>query len=240
MVKRSYSAINDALADYRADAYQSSKKKARKGLYKKKGIVRTGGYYGRFGGAAGELKFFDTALSFNFDLTAEVPATGQLNLVPQDDTQSGRTGRKICIKSISIKGFVANVGTTNPNDLLGLHLVQDTQCNGAAATFGNVFTGTVATNGFRNLENVSRFKVLKSWTIPVVAGSASGATPVLMEYSAPVNYSMKCNIPIDFDSSAATGAITTIRSNNVFLLAGSANRDDLSLFTGNCRIRYED
>jgi len=51
-----------------------------------RGFVRRSGFYGRFGnnrGTGGELKFLDTALSFNFDTTLEVPATGQLTLIPQ-------------------------------------------------------------------------------------------------------------------------------------------------------------
>jgi len=59
-----------------------------------------------------ELKFFDTAVSFDFDSTLEVPATGQWALIPQGDTQSTRDGRLAVIKSIQFRGTVsgANLG----------------------------------------------------------------------------------------------------------------------------------
>jgi len=49
----------------------------------------------------------------------------------------------------------------------------------------------------------------------------------------------KCNIPIEY--SGTTGAITEIRSNNIFLLASSDGQaDDLVTMVGNCRVRFSD
>jgi len=68
--------------------------------YFQPGVDRTGGYYGRFAGRGAELKFFDTATSFSIDTSPEVPATGQLVLIPQGVTESTRVGRKCVIRSI--------------------------------------------------------------------------------------------------------------------------------------------
>jgi len=43
-------------------------------------------------GLQAELKNLDTALSFSFDTTGEIPATGQLALVAQGDTENNREG----------------------------------------------------------------------------------------------------------------------------------------------------
>ena len=40
------------------------------------GMVRTGGNYGRYAGRGAELKFFDTALSFNLMLLVRCPQLG--------------------------------------------------------------------------------------------------------------------------------------------------------------------
>jgi len=73
--------------------------------YFQPGVDRTGGYYGRFAGRGAELKFFDTATSFSIDTSPEVPATGQLVLIPQGVTESTRVGRKCVIRSIQDDGI---------------------------------------------------------------------------------------------------------------------------------------
>jgi len=50
-----------------------------------------------------ELKAFDTALSFAFDATGEVPATGQLCFVQTGDTLNNRDGAVIMVKSLAIR-----------------------------------------------------------------------------------------------------------------------------------------
>jgi len=77
--------------------------------YFRPGYDRTGGSYGRYAGRGAELKFFDTSLSFLFDTTGEVPATGQLVLIPQGVTESTRVGRKCVIKSVHLKGITQGV-----------------------------------------------------------------------------------------------------------------------------------
>lgn len=209
------------------------------------GYTRTTGYYGRFTGSRPELKFFDTALSFNFDATAEVPATGQLCIIPQDDTQSGRDGNKAIIKSINIHGIVQLLpgAAATSCDVAYLYLIQDTQCNGAAATVADantgVFTGANLSTANHTLANGNRFRVLKKWvfTMNPPAGATTALNNVIKEFK----FYKKCNIPVQYDAAAATGALTTIRSNNLFLVAGTAgNTDDLIACQGTCRLRFSD
>jgi len=202
-------------------------------------LLRVGGYTGRFG-KNGELKFFDTAISFTIDATGEVPATGQLNLIPQGDTESTRVGRKCTVKSIEWwLNMQYNPSAANVEDLTKIAIVQDKQANGAAATAALVYTSTNLPTAPRNLENEPRFRVLKEivqvWNAQ--AGVAGAYAPV-QKY---VHGRKKVNIPLIFDSTATTGAIGTIRTNNIFLLAGTGgSSDDLVNVNGNVRIRYTD
>jgi len=207
------------------------------------GTFRRVGFYGRYGRVAAqmgnrpELKFFDTALSFNFDLTGEVPATGQLALIPQGDTESTRDGRIAWIKSVQIRGQVLYQPSTGAvaADAAYLYLVLDTQANGAAAAITDVFTSNVMGTNMLNLNNSGRFRILKKWVIPL--NSQAGATTAYNNLMVPVEFYKKCNIKMDWSST--TGAITEIRSNNLFLCAGMGPSDDLASFTGTCRLRFQ-
>lgn len=203
------------------------------------GIERTGGYYGRFTGKNAELKFFDTTNNFLCDITGEVPATGQLALIPQGTTESTRIGRKVQIKSIQIRGvFTFNPAATNPGaDTVHMYLILDTQCNGAAATVPDVFTGTALREALPNIANSQRFTIIKKFTIKFQ--SMAGIHGALTWEVTPLDYYKKCSIPIEYSST--TGAITEIRSNNLFFIAGtSAATDDLIQFNGTTRLRYSD
>jgi len=203
------------------------------------GYVRTSGYYGRFSGKGAETKFFDTSLSFTFDATGEVPATGQLVLIPQGVTESTRVGRKCVIKSIQLRGNMvyapaaAAVGSTN----CILYLILDKQCNGAAAGVTDVFTGTSLPSAMHNLSNSQRFVVLKKmkWNFT----SQAGVTTAYNNATKLFEMFKKCNIPLEFSST--TGAITELRSNNIFLMAGTdGSTDDLVTLGGTCRVRFSD
>lgn len=228
-----------------ASIYSQPKGKVYKGKAKAKpsgkqvGMLRTGGFYGRFAPSGNENKFFDTALSFAFDATGEVPATGQLNLIPQGVTESTRVGRLCVLKSIQLRGqFLFQPGAgANAATTAYLYLVMDTQCNGAAAAITDVLTSNAMVGALVNLNNSMRFRILKRFVVPLVA--CAGVTTAYNQTLVPLDYFKKLDVPLDFSST--TGAITEIRSNNLFLLAGSdGNSDDLIAFGGNARVRFSD
>lgn len=201
------------------------------------GYTRTGGFYGRFG-PGGELKFFDTALSFNIDATGEVPATGQLCLIPQGVTESTRVGRKCTLKSIEMKfdTLLVPAAAANSATVSAIYVVLDKQTNGAAAAATDVFTGTVMPNALRNLANSQRFVILKKFVW--AQNSAAGVTTAYNNTVRHFEFYKKLNIPLEFSST--TGAITELKSNNIFLLAGSNPLDDLVQVSGNVRLRFSD
>lgn len=195
-----------------------------------------------------ELKFFDTALSFAVDATLEIPATGQLSLIPQNDTQSGRDGRKANVESIWIR-FQSNYTTpasapaAPTNSISYIWLILDRQCNGAAATVANdntgIFTAGSAPTVMQVLANTDRFKIIKKF---VVRSLLDGSAHQSANTSQQVNYYeayIKTKFSIEFDGSAADGSLATIRSNNLFLVAGSDTvSDDLMQIDGRCRLRF--
>lgn len=203
------------------------------------GRLRTGGMYGRFPPSGNETKFFDTALSFLFDATGEVPATGQLNLIPQGVTESTRVGRLCCLKSIQIRGIAqwSPAAGTTASSTQYLYLVLDTQTNGAAAAITDVLTSNNMAVALINLNNSQRFRILKRFVIPMT--SQAGVSGAFGNVVVPIDYFKKLDIALDFSST--TGAITEIRSNNLFLLAGSDTlADDVGGFAGTCRVRFAD
>lgn len=184
-----------------------------------------------------EKKFFDTALSFTVDATGEVPATGQITLIPQGDTESTRDGRKANIESVQIRAncVLAPASSTTAATIMQLYLVLDTQANGAAAAATDVFTSTNFATAMLNLNNSGRFRILKHWVVPFKAGAGvSGAYNAVVKQ---IEYYQKCDIDVDW--SGTTGAITEIRSNNLFLMAGTEGQsDDIITVTGNARLRF--
>lgn len=183
-----------------------------------------------------EVKFFDTAISTTLDATGEVPATGgQLVLIPQGDTQSTRDGRVCTVRSVQIRGemnWAPGAGAIASTHGY-MFLVQDKQCNGAPAAVTDVFTSTSLSNNLINMSNSTRFKILKKWVIPF--NSPAGVTTAYGNQVKQIEYYAKCNIPLQFSST--TGVIGELKSNNLFLIAGSTT-DDLIAFEGQARVRF--
>jgi len=207
------------------------------------GYTRLSGAYKRFmpqnQGGRGELKYFDTALSFTMDATGEVPATGQLNLIAQGVTEVTRVGRLATVKSIQLRGTAsfapAAAATAATNGFI--YLCLDTQTNGAAAAVTDVLTGNNLSTALVNLNNSMRFRILKRFKFTMQPGA--GATTAYNNVVKTFDFYKRCNYVLDFSST--TGAITEIRSNNLFLLAGTDGAsDDTITIAGNARLRFSD
>lgn len=188
-----------------------------------------------------ELKSFDTALNFTYDVTTEVPATGQLALIVEGDTIANRDSQKIQVSSIQIRATLTYTpaAAAVASDVTDLYLIYDKQPNGAAATVSgdanSVFTGTISSEMLRLVANQDRFKILKhfqhTWN------ATAGVTTAYNRMSQSIDWYKKFDLPIHYGASA--GAITDLRTGNLFLVAGtSGGSDDLVACTGNCRVRF--
>lgn len=210
-----------------------------------KGQVRSYSSYSgnyRYGGVTSELKFFDNTINVT------TPAAGnvtQLLTIPQGVGQSERVGRRITVKAIVCNlttymngtGVAAAIGM----DRVRFVLVEDTQANGAACDWGTVSNGVFASasvDALRNLDNSARFRILKDWDL--VLNCTAGVSGAWQYAAKSLNYYTKTNIKIEYDSSATTGAIGTIRSNNICLLAIGQTTTNGCNLSGTIRIRYSD
>lgn len=215
-----------------------------------RGYFRRSGFYGRYTRGAQlrrlrrglhiERKFFDTNLAFNIDTTGEIPATGQLNLIPQGVTATTRVGRQCQIKSIQVRATVQYVpgADTVGSAQVWIYLVQDRQANGAAAAVTDVLTSDDFNIAMINLANSERFRVIRRWAITLQAGA--GVQGAFGRDHKTIDEYIRVNTPVEFSST--TGAITELKSNNYFLMAGTsaAATDDEVAVAGTCRLRFTD
>jgi len=226
-----------------------------------RGYLTRAGYFGRYnlGGAYSRLrrnpfvrrsevekKFLDT-LQSAVAITNSWQVSNSQNLIVQDTTQSGRIGRKVVIKNIHCQGQVVlspdDDITTPSNQKVRVMLMLDTQCNGANPTASGISGVMLDTdvNSFHSLANKDRFKTLYECEEVLVAqaGAGTGVAGV-NDFGGDIKkleFHKKVNIPIEFD--AAAGAITEIRSNNLFwIFCGAAT--GVSTFTVRTRIRFTD
>ncbi len=190
-----------------------------------RGRLRVGGYYGRYANG-GELKFHDVAVDQGIiQNTGNIMNSGTINVIAQDTTESTRVGRKVVVKSVMWRYELSlpeqdAVATPASNDNVRCILYLDKQCNGATAAVGNILQ-SADFQSFNNLANSNRFVILydKTHTLNYQSMASDNAGVVSQaRHSVRGSFYKKCNIPLEYDSSAQTGAIGTIRSNNLGVL----------------------
>ncbi len=167
-----------------------------------------------------------------------------LTIVPQGTSESTRIGRKMTVRKILWKYSItlaASAANTSTSDNVKVMLVQDTQTNGAV--FGATdLIDTDVWDSFRNLANSSRFRVLYAEDINMVSksGSGRGTTDTLAfgEDIQTLTGSKDCEIPIEYDNSVTTGAIGSVRTNNLYWVTQSTSAFCSSI--GTARIRFSD
>lgn len=199
-----------------------------------------------------ENKFFDTNLAGVIDATGEIAVGGtptSLCLIPQDTTESGRIGRKCTVKSIYIRALLQLDPTNNVSNsgTYSIALVLDKQANGAYPAFLDIFEKDRTVSPL-NLGNSQRFVILKRWVDVLNATTATATTSdnwatagntVRNWYGGHkfIEYYSKVDIPLEFSST--TGAITELRSNNLFI-AWVSESDDVVDVLMDIRLRYTD
>lgn len=206
------------------------------------GYDRTGGYYGRFAGSKGELKFFDREINESPTQQAGT-VTNSINLVAQGTTEVTRNGRKMTIKSINWRYtlFLPEQdaqGTPTSSDTVRIVMYVDKQANGATAAVTDILE-TAGVHSFRNLANTNRFVVLcdKQHTLNYRGMASDGAG--LVSQGMVINhytYYKKVDIPIEFNATA--GAMTEVMSNNIGVLILSYS--GVASIDSKVRIRFSD
>ncbi len=173
-----------------------------------------------------EYKFHDIAVDDAVIAAGNnILNSGSINLIAQGVTESQRIGRKCVIRSINWHGFYTLPTTataSSTSEVFRIIMYLDKQCNGATAAATDILEGSTHLS-FNNLANKNRFVTMfdKTFTLSCGSGSGRGSTDTLSygEVRRQIDFYKKCEIPIEFDSTA--GAITEIRSNNLGVMACS-------------------
>lgn len=229
------------------------KKSGRKGkTTKKKRMVKSGftrqvGFYGRYNGTPGwEKKWFD----FNLPATP-IPAGGHvfptMNLIPQNTLSNGRIGRKVVLTNLSFNYYLAKA-VDSPFAAFRVTVVLDKQCNGAAATQGDVFQDPGDLTSYLNLVNTNRFVILYDKYVDInsqvvqqsTIGGGITITNTSMIVTRHQKWTKRVNIPLEF-SDGAVPTIANVKSNNIFVIVncgagGGANSNIDGMF----RLRFSD
>ncbi|AXH73291.1 MAG: coat protein/nuclear export [Cressdnaviricota sp.] len=235
---------------------QPQRKYSRRGSYTPNfspGYTRPTGFYGRYNRASlrkssvvNELKFKDTELVASEQLVAAVYyplLTNSFLVIPTGTGPSERIGRQISVKSISGRVKITKKLSNDSSTSARLIWVVDSQCNGTKPLLTDLLTpaGSSYIHAYRNMANVSRFTILKDSTYTLTSStlSASEMSTSFAEVTKIVKFYKKLNLPIEYDSTLTTGAITTIKSNNLLLCIVTDDNSEL-IISGNVRVRYDD
>ncbi len=193
----------------------------------------------------GELKFHDVDLD-----DAIVASTGTItptiNIIAQGVTESTRIGRKCVIKKIQWRYDIdlpleqdkADIGQ---GDIVRVILYLDKQTNGAAAAVTDILE-TANYQAFRNLNNVSRFRILIDKThsinrrVAAPDGTNTAGSPEVVVGT--FTFFKTCNVPIEYSEVAGGGVLTDIRTNNLGVLLIS--REGTAGFESKFRLRFSD
>ncbi len=208
------------------------------------GYTRASGFYGRFTGRAGELKFHDIDVDdASIAINSAIQNSGTINIIAQGTAEDERLGRKCTVKRIMFRyNLTLPVVTDTPiSETVRMIVYLDTQCNGATATASGV-TGILTSDNYQsynNLANSQRFRILydRLHFLAAPSGAGNGTANDFSPYQVNGSFYKKCDIPLEFNST--TGALTEIRSNNICVMTVS-KIGSLVALDGKIRLRFAD
>lgn len=195
------------------------------------------GFRGTYTRSNVEKKFIDTAqASYDCDTTGSVTC---LNLCDEGTGISQRIGRKICIKSVQVRGIVRPVDATSSDNTTRIMLIWDKQVNGVIATISEILSAATA-HSFMNLDNRERFVVLMDKQFAVGRRSdASGNSGSPNVYAVNKYKKMPAGSITIYDGTGA--GIADVNTGALYLVTiGSQAAAAGSVFSAACRVRYTD
>lgn len=132
--------------------------------------------------------YWDTNLIDTSIGNAAAPYAFRFCAVPQDDTQKGRSGKKIQLLSIQLAGNAYRNPSSATHDRIRLLLVQIKNENATTYSFTDVIkTNATPANdvqGFRRYDagNAENFKVIKDWVIDLGYTNSDKGTRLISYY----------------------------------------------------------
>ncbi len=188
-----------------------------------------------------ELKFDDTTQGIATATLTGTILQNTLLVIPEGVGEEQRIGRKINLTKLMFRGSIiipASTDATSTSDVIRLIVYHDKQCNNTAATVTELLA-TASFDSFRNLAFTHRFRFLHDKCYTITSGGAGGNGTAIETCSAERNiqfYINLHNMPIIYNSSATTGALNTIESNNIGFMSISSNAE--AGIVGKFRVRF--
>lgn len=200
--------------------------------------VATRGFFGTRSVMRKEMKSVDTAVNtYVADTTGTVTLIGG---VASGDDINTRDGRKIVMRSVHIRGFLAPVDTDTTSAHCRVLVVYDSQPNGAAiSTVANILSAATSLS-FNNLDNRSRYKVLidKAYTI---GGDSIAANQVRTGSPSVHTIEERRTFKLPSIYNTTTAVITAISTGALLLVTiGSNGVGAGGVFALACRMRFQD
>lgn len=188
------------------------------------------------------------------EMQPEGGCTDCLSAPAQGDGPQARDGKKIVINNVFVTGFIDYTVENDRDDVITaptvfVALVQDKHTNKATIVSEQVFTNpndVASVNAWplRNMENTSRYKVLKHVTItsPAVTSGTDGASTLSNDTNGvPFMLSWKGEIPVNFTTAGTAANVNTVIDNSLHIIAFATSTTANSLapsLSYNCRIRF--
>lgn len=237
--KRAAAAFRSTSKRQRGSAAAARSGRVRRTTYKSN--ARQGGLIGRFQPSEGpELKFHDQGVNWNMSTTGQTYGVS-MTIIPRGTAATERIGQKCTIKAMYYRGTMYWDPSTGPApNIFYIWVVLDTECNGVAPAFNEVFDTTQPFDCQVNMANSKRFRILKKLelTFNATAADTDYATQAI-----PVSFYMKCGIPIKWTDTDTTGNIGNQTQNSIHFLGGryaAGSGVPQAVFSGVMRLRFSD
>ena len=208
-----------------------------------RGIVRTGGAWGRARRITPELKNYDSAIAIPASATFTVPNTNTLGGVllglQQGTAPTQRIGRKINAKRLQFIGIAifdpTAVTAGQDSDVMHIYCVLDKQTNGSTFTMADLFSNPNPGLQLRNLDTSARFRILHHETVHFEAAASSATIWAGQQRQVEFTVDLK-SMPIEMSST--NGSNAEFKENNIYIFMGSTS--GVSNLVGSARVRYYD
>lgn len=162
-----------------------------------------------------EKKYLDVTTTTVSPITTAGAIVSTFTIIAQGTTEVTRVGGKITVTNFNIRGNISGLSQAagQVGDIVRIIVFVDKQTNGAAPAVTDLLK-TANIYSYLNMDNVDRFQVLKDKFVSINQTGILAATSVYENKVFKVN--KKLNMPIHYAST--TGAITEVKSNNIYLL----------------------
>lgn len=228
---------------------------SRRKNFRRGGVWRRNVYRGVSGSA---LKYFDVNNPGIVISNAGTINADRISPIPQGTGPTDRIGQRIVLKKFLINGWVEltdagitnNIGTYAGSGVTPITnykaifmLILDRQANGAVPAPIEI-QNPATFNVYNNLDNVDRFVILKKWSVHLkdLCQSQISSTNTLFYYVNPKRAYFKkvINLNHEIIFSANFGALTEIRSNNIFLYMIGSDGVNFATCSYRSRVRFQD